>query len=102
METSTELDGDNMSYYQEIIGFIWWAIEFGWANIATEVALLSIHLALPHHGHIYQWLNINAYLNKPPYSKLVMKPSYINVKVKFGKRFNNESKWFEFYGDFKE
>ena len=31
-----------------------------------------------------------------------MNPVYMNVRNKFGKKFNDEAKWFEFYGDAKE
>ena len=71
-------------------------------NITTYVEILPIHLALPYHDHIDQGLNIHAYLKKHPYSRLVMNHAYMNTKNRFGKRFNEEANWFEFYGDIKE
>ena len=67
MDTSPYLDDDNMNYYQEIIGCLWWAIELDQANIATDFALMSRHLALPCHGHLDQFFNIYAYFKKHPY-----------------------------------
>ena len=31
-----------------------------------------------------------------------MNPSQMNMKYKFGKCFNEEAKWFEFYSDIRE
>lgn len=45
-----------------MIGCLGWAIELGRGDIATEVALLSRHLALPRRGHLEQAYNVVAYL----------------------------------------
>jgi len=71
-------------------------------DIATEVALLSRHLALPRRGHLEQAYNVVAYLKMHPYSKLVMDPTPLGHKHLFRKRFNTDADWFEFYGDVKE
>ena len=96
MYTSPYLDDDNINYYQEMIGCLWWEIELGQSNIATEVDLLSRHLALPRRGHLDQYFNIYTYLKNHPYSKFVMKHAYINLKDKFCKRFNEDVKWSKF------
>ena len=85
-----------------MIIFILWAIGLGRADIATEIAIISRHLSLLCHNHIDQWFNIYAHLKKHPHYKIVMDPVYMNVKDNFGKLFNEEAKWFEFYGDVKE
>ena len=85
-----------------MIGCLRWAIELGRADIATETALLSRHLALPRHGHLDQCFNIFAYLKKHPYSKLIMNPAYMHVEGNNPDSFNNKAEWYEFYGDVKE
>ena len=102
LDTSPELVGDSISDFQEVIGCLRWAIELGRGDIATEVALLSRHLALPRRGHLEQAYNVVAYLKKHPYSKLVMDPTPQGHKDRYAKRFNTDADWFEFYGDVKE
>ena len=84
-----------------MIGYLRWDTELGRANIATEVALLSSHFDLPRRGHIYQCLNIYAYLKQHKYSKLVMNPYYMNAEDHYPNIFNNKAERFELYGDIK-
>ena len=102
LDTSPELDANNISYYQELIGCLRWAIELGRADIATEVALLSRHLAMPRRGHLDQCFNIIAYLKRHPKSKLVLNPAYMDVRSRFSDRFVEKADWHEFYGDVRE
>ena len=99
---SPELDAKRLNYFQENMGRPRWAIELGQVNTATEVALLSRHLALPRRGHIGQCFNIYTNLKKHQYFKLVMNPSYINVQDHYPYSFNYKAEWFKFYGDIKE
>ena len=87
-----------------LIGCLRWAIELGRADIATEVSLLSRHLALPRQGHLDEALNIVAYLDKIKNSKLVMKsePMGFLKDERLSSRFNKDADWFEFYGDVQE
>ena len=47
MDMSKALDPDEASYFQSIIGVMQWMVEIGRIDIATEVSLLSSHLAYP-------------------------------------------------------
>ena len=47
IDISAELKADGMQYFQELIGILRWACELGCIDIATEISLLSSHLALP-------------------------------------------------------
>ena len=47
MGTSKALDTAEVSYFQSIIGVMRWMVEMGRIYIATEVSLLSSHLAYP-------------------------------------------------------
>ena len=62
LDESTPLNAELSSYYQSIIGVMWWMVELGWIDIATEVSLLSSHLAYPREGHFEEALHIMAYL----------------------------------------
>ena len=46
-DLSEDLEGNELAYFQEIIGVLRWAIEIGRADILLEVSLLSSHLASP-------------------------------------------------------
>ena len=56
LDVSQELSGDSWSWYNQLIGELRWAIELGRADIATEVSLMSRHLALPRRRHLDQVL----------------------------------------------
>ena len=47
METSKDLYPSEASYFQSIIGVMRWMVEIGRIDIATEVSLISYHLAYP-------------------------------------------------------
>ena len=53
-DTTSKLDAEGTRYYQELIRVLRWAIELGRADMLLEVALLSIHLALPRVVHLQQ------------------------------------------------
>ena len=62
IDTSAELKTDGIQYFQELIGILQWACELGHIDIATEVSLLSSHLALPHIRYLQQVYHIFGYL----------------------------------------
>ena len=45
LDGSPELDADNTTYFQELIGILWWAVELGRVNILTVVLVSSISKA---------------------------------------------------------
>ena len=47
IDASAELKADGIQYFRELIGISQWTCELGCVDIATEVSLLSSHLALP-------------------------------------------------------
>eukprot|EP00978_Attheya_sp_CCMP212_P036199 scaffold162480_cov26-Attheya_sp.AAC.1 len=49
-----ELGPEKANYYQNLIGVLRWAVELGHIDIHVEVALLSLHLAMPRKGHLDQ------------------------------------------------
>ena len=52
IDVTRELDKGGITFYQEIIGMMRWAIEIGRVDINTEIALLSSHQAAPREGHL--------------------------------------------------
>jgi hypothetical protein len=64
MECEPELDEtptfnpDWASYFQSIIGMMQWICKIGHIDIATEVLLLSSHLAYPQEGHLDAALHV--------------------------------------------
>ena len=77
-----------------MIRFLRWDIKLGQANIVTEVALISRHLDLSRCGHLDECFNIYAYLKQHQYSKLVMKPAYMNVEDHYPNIFNEKPERF--------
>jgi hypothetical protein len=78
-DTSPELNAAGLTYYQEQIGVLCWAVEIGRLDILLEVALLSSHLALPRKGHLGQVYHIFGYLKLGPRRRLYMDPDYPGI-----------------------
>ena len=97
LDVSAELEPEDASYYQSIIGMLRWMIELGRIDIATEVSLLSSHLALPREGHLEAALHCMAYLEAKHNSRIVLDPTYPDIDARFKK-----CDWKEFYGDVEE
>ena len=64
LDVSPELNHCDTSYYELLIGVLWWIVELGRLDICLEVSMLSSHLALPCEGHLEQVFQIFAYLKK--------------------------------------
>ena len=76
MDGTPELDEDETTYFQELIGVLRWATELGRVDILLEVSLLSQYQASPRQGHMEQLLHIFAFLKKHP--KLTI---YMNLEL---------------------
>ena len=60
MDISTECDVEEATYFQSVIGIMRWMIEIGRIDVATEVSMLSSHLAYPREGHMEAALHVMA------------------------------------------
>jgi hypothetical protein len=78
-DVSGELKLTGIRYFQELIGILRWAVELGRIDIATEVSLLSSHLALPREGHLQQVYHIFGYLKARPKRTLAFDPFHPNI-----------------------
>ena len=75
LDDTPELHDDDITFYQEIIGMLRWAIEIGRVDINTEISLLSSFQAAPREGHLNQLLRIVAFLKRKPKLTLYFDPS---------------------------
>ena len=74
LDTSLELDKENMCYFQDLIGILRWAVDMGRSNVAVDVSILSINLTALLSGNLYQPFKLFVYLKYQPKSKFVMNP----------------------------
>ena len=98
LDVSEPLNPEEASYFQTIIGVLRWMVELGRIDIATEVSMLSSHLAYPREGHLEAALHVMSYLKTKHNSRLVFNPSYPNINEDDFKTCD----WKEFYGGVKE
>jgi hypothetical protein len=75
LDVSPELDAEQSSYYQSLIGILRWIVELGRVDICCEVSMLSSHLALPRQGHMNALFHIVGYLDKHHNAEMVFDPS---------------------------
>ena len=75
LDVSEELSPSDASYYQSLIGILWWIVELGHVDVCLEVSMMSSHLALPRKGHMEQVMKIFGYLKKYHNAELVFNPS---------------------------
>jgi hypothetical protein len=74
MDVTEELDENDVTYFQELIGVLRWATEIGRVDILLEVSLSSQYQASPREGHLEQVLHVFAFLKKHPKLTLYMSP----------------------------
>ena len=79
LDTSEELQGDDITFYQEVIGILRWAIELGRVDIHLEVSLMSAYQASPRRGHLEELIHIVAYLKHQPKLTLYFDPERANI-----------------------
>ena len=98
LDVSPELDDDEATYYQSLIGVLRWMVEMGRVDIAVEVSMMSSYVAMPREGHLQQLFHIFAYLKGVHNARMVFDPSYPDVDSdSFEKK-----DWTKFYGDVSE
>ncbi len=73
-------------------------VELGRLDIATEISLLSSHLAYPCVGHLEIALHVMGYLKQKHYTQLAFDPTYPTIDMASFPQYN----WTKFYGDVEE
>ena len=79
LDSSEELEGEDITYYQESMGILRWLMEIGRVDIHTEVSMLSAYQASPRRGHLSAFYQIFAYLKQKPKLSLYFDPRLPNV-----------------------
>ena len=100
LDNSKELEGYDITFYQEIIGILRWATELGRVHILHEVSIMSQYQASPREGHMDQLMHILGYLKRKPKTSLFMDPGLPNINYQDFKTNKNDFK--EYYREAKE
>ena len=74
VDSSPELDANDTTLFQELIGILRWAVEIGRVNILTELSMLSSHQACPREGHLEEIYHIFMLLKRHPKLTLYSDP----------------------------
>ncbi len=73
-------------------------VELGRVDIATEISLLSPHLAYPREGHLDAAPHVMGYLKQKHNSQLIFDPTYPEIDMSSFPTYD----WTKFYGDVQE
>jgi hypothetical protein len=98
LDLSDPLDPECSSFYQHLIGMMRWMVELCHIDIATEVSLLSSHLAYPCEGHLETALHMMSYLSHKHNTRLIFDPTYTKIDMGQFPQFYST----KFYGDVEE
>ncbi len=98
LDETPALDPDRALYFQSIISVMRWMCKIGCIDIATEVLLLSLHLAYPLEGHLNAALHVMGCLWLKYNAQLIFDPTYPHIDDSTFQHHN----WEEFYGDIQE
>ena len=93
LDITRELDEEEITFFQEMIGILRWTVELGRCDILLEVSLLSSHLSLPRLGHIQAACHIFNYLHFHPTRSIFMDHRYPTIDAT---RFH-KADWTDFY-----
>jgi hypothetical protein len=78
-DETDELEDQDVTLYQELVGIIRWATEIGRVDVLHEVAIMSQYQGCPREGHLKNLLQIIAFWRDNPRISLYMDPSLPNV-----------------------
>ncbi len=98
LDDTPAFDPDRALYFQSIIGVMQWMCKIGRIDIATEVSLLSLHLAYPREGHLDTAHHVMGYLRLKYNCCFIFDPTYPHID---DSTFQHHD-WEEFYGDVQE
>ena len=74
LDFTEELNENDVTFFQQLIGVLRWATEIGRVDILLEVELLSQYQASPREGHLEQLMHILAFLRRHPKLTLYLSP----------------------------
>ena len=79
LDASPELKLQDATYYQSLIGILWWMVEMFRIDITCEVSMMSSFFVMPREGHLQQLLHLFAYLKYHHNACIVSNPSYPDI-----------------------
>ena len=79
LDSSLELNAEQVSYYQLKTGVLHWIVELSCIDIQTEVSMLASQMALPCKGCLDVIFGIFCYLKAKHNSRLVLDLSYPEI-----------------------
>ena len=79
LDTTPELNAEDLQKYQEMIGMLRWAVELGHDDVLLETAMMSTHLALPCVGHLEQVYHIFGYLKGASKRHIFLDPQHLDI-----------------------
>ena len=100
LDSSTELNKEDLVFYQGLIGILRWTTELGRTDILHEVSILSQYQAAPREGYLSDLLHIFGYLKRRPKMSIYVDPSLPNVD--YGDFITNLRDFEEYYRDARE
>ena len=87
LDTISELNKPEASYYMLLIGILRWIIELNKIDIAVEVSIMVAVMALIRNGHLDQLFYIFRFLKIKYNTELIFDPSYPKIdKSNFEKK----------------
>lgn len=76
LDSSPELNAEDSSLYQSLIGCLRWMVEMGRIDICCEVSMMSSHVAMSREGHLQQLFQMFGYLKTHHNARIILDPSY--------------------------
>jgi len=98
LDTSRELNAEQLNYYQGLIGVLRWICELGRIDVLYATSIMSSYLASPREGHLDQVLHIFAYLKKYDRSSLV----FNDMEPEYDETIFRDADWSDSYPDARE
>ena len=87
LNTTPELNKLEASYYMSLVGILRWIVELNRIDIAAEVSMMALVIALPRKGYLDQLFHIFGFLKIKYNAELILDPSYLKIdKSNFDKK----------------
>ena len=99
IDGSEELNDEDSTYFQSLIGILRWIVELGRIDIGVEASMLASCMAMPRKGNLHQLFHVFAYLKNKHNARLVFDPSYPDINLD---DYELDKDWTKFYGNVRE
>ena len=87
VDVSPELKSYGASYFQSLIGVLWWIVELDCSELAMETLATASMMALLRKGHLKVLFQMFAFLNNKHNAFMVFDPTEPDINES---KFNNE------------